>query len=616
MITMQDKMSNTLLKASLLFFLQGLCSGIFYQVPVDRRSDCGFPGITPQECFERDCIWDDNTPDAPWCYNVIGNGELPNVEPVKEGMITQLTDAFVQYAGDCLFQCTSIYPSERAPCSASAINMQSCLREGCCWDETGSQLQCYHPDVSITMDQCPTDPECQAADGQIELCSAEQSVSEAECRAEGCCYTMLNNQPLCYRRQPSALVVGNTTSNVDRPFQAMLREEGKSINDFSLRDLLQKSPEELFPTEPPTTTTEKTTTTTLVSTTERIITLPTKAPKKQKQVCTTRWFRKTCKWVDVDEAPKQCMPQNCGKPVYFPGSEKAKADARKANSNLSKAMAKKKIVGGTRAYPFSHPWTAMLLKKEGKRGFLCGASVICEHWLVTAAHCMNRQTSKTDVPDLDTVFYTIQVGRHNGLDEEHGEQVQTFSGRADIDYIELHPNFTSGVSRGIITNDIAVIRLKKPIKFNDYVQPICLPSVRAKVNKVLWAAGWGITKGRGPTNEKLKQLGVKIFNESACVEKVPKFNNPKGVLCAGGEVDQDTCTGDSGGPLAGPVWKTTQKGTWMRPAKRSYQWQLYGLTSIGSPNCNTLSFDRQPAVYTDVAYFSDWVKKQTQNCCR
>jgi secreted trypsin-like serine protease len=103
---------------------------------------------------------------------------------------------------------------------------------------------------------------------------------------------------------------------------------------------------------------------------------------------------------------------------------------------------------------------------------------------------------------------------------------------------------------------------------------------------------------------------VKIFNESACVDKVPKFNNPKGVLCAGGEVDQDTCTGDSGGPLAGPIW--VNKG-WR---KKSYQWQLYGLTSIGSPNCNTLSFDRQPAVYTDVAYFSDWVKKQTQNCCR
>jgi len=607
----QSTSSSFLIKFT-FFFIFHVCQCTFYQVPVERREDCGYPGITPQECFERDCIWDDNLPDTKWCYRVVGEGDLPNEKPVKHGMLTYITDAFIQYAGDCLFQCTSVEYGKRAPCSATSIDMNSCLREGCCWDETEERdaYMCFHPDVSITEDFCPTDDECQAPDGQLEPCTDSQ-ISEEECISEGCCYARIpKRQAVCYRKQPSALITGNTTSQGDAPFRAVLEENGKSFSDFSFMDLLRKSQEELFPTEAPTTTTEKPTTTTLVSTTERIITLPTTQAPKQKKECYWRFFQRKCRWVDVEPEVKQCIPTECGQPKYFPGSAQAKLEQGDPDTNLSKAMDKKKIVGGTRAYPFSHPWTAMLLKKEGKRGFLCGASVICEHWLVTAAHCMNRQTSKSSVPDLDTVFYTVQVGRHSGLDEEHGEQVQTFSGREDIDYIELHPNFTSGVSRGIITNDIAVIRLKKPIKFNNYVQPICLPNVRAKVNRVLWAAGWGITKGRGPTNEKLKQLGVKIFNESACVDKVPKFNNPKGVLCAGGEVDQDTCTGDSGGPLAGPIW--VNKG-WR---KKSYQWQLYGLTSIGSPNCNTLSFDRQPAVYTDVAYFSDWVKKQTQNCCR
>ena len=34
-----------------------------------NRTDCGYPGITPQACIERDgCAWDSHTPDVPWCF--------------------------------------------------------------------------------------------------------------------------------------------------------------------------------------------------------------------------------------------------------------------------------------------------------------------------------------------------------------------------------------------------------------------------------------------------------------------------------------------------------------------------------------------------------------------
>ena len=65
---------------------------------------------------------------------------------------------------------------------------------------------------------------------------------------------------------------------------------------------------------------------------------------------------------------------------------------------------------------------------------------------------------------------------------------------AGIDRIVLHENFTSGVTRGIITNDIALIRLKQPIEFNNFVQPVCLPESATKENDILWATGWGETK--------------------------------------------------------------------------------------------------------------------------
>jgi hypothetical protein len=33
-----------------------------------EREDCGFPGITPEECFAEGCCYDDSVPEVPWCF--------------------------------------------------------------------------------------------------------------------------------------------------------------------------------------------------------------------------------------------------------------------------------------------------------------------------------------------------------------------------------------------------------------------------------------------------------------------------------------------------------------------------------------------------------------------
>ena len=42
----------------------------------------------------------------------------------------------------------------------------------------------------------------------------------------------------------------------------------------------------------------------------------------------------------------------------------------------------------------------------------------------------------------------------------------------------------------------------------------------------------------------MKQIGIKVKNESACEAEVSGFKKykPQGVICAGGEKMQDTCT--------------------------------------------------------------------------
>ena len=46
----------------------------------------------------------------------------------------------------------------------------------------------------------------------------------------------------------------------------------------------------------------------------------------------------------------------------------------------------------------------------------------------------------------------------------------------------------------MLTHDIALIRLKQPIVFNNFVQPICIPEFPTKEKDILWATGWGDTK--------------------------------------------------------------------------------------------------------------------------
>ncbi|XP_069059330.1 putative gastrointestinal growth factor xP1 [Pleurodeles waltl] len=37
-------------------------------VPKGARFNCGQPGVTPAECYNKGCCYDSSTPDAIWCF--------------------------------------------------------------------------------------------------------------------------------------------------------------------------------------------------------------------------------------------------------------------------------------------------------------------------------------------------------------------------------------------------------------------------------------------------------------------------------------------------------------------------------------------------------------------
>lgn len=90
---------------------------------------------------------------------------------------------------------------------------------------------------------------------------------------------------------------------------------------------------------------------------------------------------------------------------------------------------------------------------------------------------------------------------------------------------------------------------------------------------------------------KLK-LGLPIFDKNDCLNKY----RPLGAelsekqLCAGGAYAQDSCKGDSGGPL-------------MRKLSNGI-WETIGVVSFG----NGCGRDGWPGVYTSVASYDDWIR--------
>jgi len=264
--------------------------------------------------------------------------------------------------------------------------------------------------------------------------------------------------------------------------------------------------------------------------------------------------------------PKVTLPHNCGITTVF----------------------STRIVSGSQTDVNAWPWVAALGYREqltGKIFYLCGASLITNKHLVTAAHCLRDD------------LVTVRLGEHTIGDDDDGANPEEFK----ILKTTKHKQFR----KSTFTNDIAIVELEKEVPFKHGIQPVCLPSHTPRlmresfVSESAHVAGWGRTSWRGSRSKELLEAILKVFSNRECREKFagfPDVDIADSKLCAGDKNDIGACLGDSGGPLV-----TLEKADDNR-----YRYHLIGVVSSGYSKCHTIK--GFPDVYTRVTYFDQWIR--------
>ncbi|XP_060607061.1 prostasin-like isoform X2 [Ruditapes philippinarum] len=228
----------------------------------------------------------------------------------------------------------------------------------------------------------------------------------------------------------------------------------------------------------------------------------------------------------------------------------------------------KRIVGGTEANPGSWPWMVML-KKNGR--IKCGGSILDSHIILTAAHCLYSDRKYDE--------WQVFVGKHHTNVKDKNEQSYTIS-----KFIP-HERF----DRNTLMNDIALIVLKEPIKFNPYVRPICLPQMNQPESDQCYTTGWGETKGTGYA-DVLKEIPLAPKMKFFCRNLLKKLGRSqlRNIFCAGYQ-NADACSGDSGGPYS---------------CRIEGRWFVKGVVSFG-PDCGQPGWT---GVYVNVMPYLSWIK--------
>ncbi|XP_040043148.2 transmembrane protease serine 2 isoform X2 [Gasterosteus aculeatus] len=221
------------------------------------------------------------------------------------------------------------------------------------------------------------------------------------------------------------------------------------------------------------------------------------------------------------------------------------------------------------------PWQVSLQASGSHR---CGGAVIAPHWVVTAAHCVARDSNPAD--------WALYAGMVEPLDT-------LFNPAYRVSRVIAHEGFDWVTRR----NDIALMKLSEHLDFtaSSNIRPVCLPNVGVSISAPQrgWITQFNRTLYGDSGSLHLTEARVSLISTADCNSSLADQGGiSRDMLCAREtQAVANMCRADSGGPLV-----SLQDGAWWLVGDR-----------VRGGRCTE---HNKPGVYGNVTYFLDWIHHQ------